>query len=1091
MQADQLLRFGPYRFDPASGQLWRGTQEVKLTPKALAVLRVLVTRAGHVVTKDELFQTVWSDTVVGDDALTSCIQELRQTLRDDARKPRYLETLHRRGYRFIAPLHSSAPVLSNQFSVSISGKTDKYPPQLITDNWQLTTHLVGREADLTRLHHWLAKALRGERQLVFVTGEPGIGKTTLIESFLHGLAFREHEESQKSHQAEGLRPKAQGTTPLRPFSLQPTAYSLSDSVLSPQSLPSPDPQSQIPNPGVWWSGRGQCIEHYGAGEAYLPVLEALGRLCRESDGQQLIALLQQQAPSWLVQMPALLNPTELEGLQRRTAGVTRERMLRELAEALEVITVERPLVLVLEDLHWSDVSTLDLLSMLARRQERARLLIIGTYRPVEVMVHGHPLKVVKQELQLHGYCHELALDFLSEAAVEEYLVRRTEIGIERKPDRPLTDERTLQGTTGVRQLARMIHRRTDGNPLFMVNVVNHLLSHGVLQQRDGQWVVQHEERMATVLPENLRQLIEQQLARVSSDERKILETASVAGAEFSAAAVAAGVEQSTEVAETHCDNLVRREQFLRAQGTSEWPDGTVAARYGFVHALYQEVLYEQISASRRVRLHRQIGEREEQGYGDRAREIAAELAVHFERGREYRRAIQYLQQAGENAVRRSANQEAITLLTKGLELLKTLPDTPERTQQELTLQIALGAPLRATKGFAAPEVKNAYARARELYQLTGETSQLFPILRGLWEFYELRAEYQTARELGEQLLALAQRQPDPSLRLVAHNVLGNTLIYLGEFRGAREHLEQGIALYDVHQHRSHAFLYGYDSGMHCLSYAALALSLLGYPEQALKKIHAALSLARDFSHPFTFVVALYVASRLHQLRREAQAVQEHAETEMALCTEQGFAFFLAGGTVYRGWALAEQGQGKEGIAQLHRGLAAWRATGTEMQRSHFLALLAEAYGKVGEAEQGLATLVEALAQVEQTGERWYEAELYRQKGELLLNAERGMQNEERQTKKERRGTVPIHHSSLSLPHSEEAETCFLKAIEVARKQQAKSLELRGVVSLARLWQQHGKHKEAHQMLSDIYDWFTEGFDTKDLQEAKALLEELH
>ncbi len=276
------------------------------------------------------------------------------------------------------------------------------------------------------------------------------------------------------------------------------------------------------------------------------------------------------------------------------------------------------------------------------------------------------------------------------------------------------------------------------------------------------------------------------------------------------------------------------------------------------------------------------------------------LAHHYTEANLIEQAIPYWQRAGQRATQRSANVEAIAHLSKGLELLNLLPDTPERARQELALQIALGAPLIATRGFGATEVGRAYARARELCQLTGETSQLFPILRGLWEFYELRTEYQTALELAEQLLALAQRQPDPSLLLLAHNVLGDTLLYLGEFSVAREHLERGEALYDVHQHRSHAFLYGYDSGVHCLNYAAWALWFLGYPDQALKKIHAALSLARDLAHPFTFVTALHFASILHHLRREAQAVQERAETEIALCTEQGFAFFLAGGVYVPG-----------------------------------------------------------------------------------------------------------------------------------------------------------------------------------------------
>jgi predicted ATPase len=383
-------------------------------------------------------------------------------------------------------------------------------------------------------------------------------------------------------------------------------------------------------------------------------------------------------------------------------------------------------------------------------------------------------------------------------------------------------------------------------------------------------------------------------------------------------------------------------------------------------------------------------------------------------------------------------------------------------------------------------VGRAYARARELCQRTGETTHLFPILRGLWEFYELRAEYQTALELAEQLLALAQRQSDPSLLLLAHNVLADTLLRLGEFSGAREHAEQGEALYDVHQHRSHAFLYGYDSGVHCLSFAAWTLWLLGYPDQALKKIHAALRLAQDLSHPFTFVLASHHVSLLHHLCREAQAVQERTETEIALCTEQGFALFLVGASMYRGWALVEQGQGKEGIAQIHQALADWQATGAEMARPHFLALLAEAYRKVGQAEEGLAVLAEAFALVDKTGERYNEAELYRIKGELLLAQEIKSQKAKSKSQKSE-NTEP---RPLTLDSQGEAEACFLKAIDIARKKQAKSLELRAAMSLSRLWQQQGRKAEARQMLADVYGWFTEGFDTKDLQEAKALLEEL-
>ncbi len=517
----------------------------------------------------------------------------------------------------------------------------------------------------------------------------------------------------------------------------------------------------------------------------------------------------------------------------------------------------------------------------------------------------------------------------------------------------------------------------------MVNMTNELVSREVITNRDGQWEVQSTFVDDTIgVPENLRQLIQQQLARVNLDERKILEAASVAGADFSAAAVAAGVEQATETVETHCDDLVHREQFLRTQGTSEWPDGTIATRYGFVHALYQEVVYDQLSATRRIRLHRQIGEREEQGYGDRAREIATELAVHFERGRDYRKAVQYLQHAGENAVRRSAYQEAITLLTKGLELLKALPDTPERIQQELTLQIALNGALLPVKGYTAPEVEKIVLRAWELCQQIGQTPQLSPVLWRLWTFYDVGGKFQKSRELGEQLLSLAQSVQDPALLLEGHAALGYTLHFLGEFIPAREHLEAGIALYDPQQHRSYGTLF--DPKVGYLSYTAWVLWFLGYPDQAQQRSHEALTLAQELSHPFSLAYALHHAARLHQLRREVQAVQERAEAVIALTTEQGFPVYLAAGTIWRGCALAEQGQVEEGIRQICQGLVAWQATGAEQQRPYWLALLAEAYGKVGEAEQGLATLVEALTHVEQTGERWYEAELYRLKGELLL-----------------------------------------------------------------------------------------------------------
>ena len=424
-------------------------------------------------------------------------------------------------------------------------------------------------------------------------------------------------------------------------------------------------------------------------------------------------------------------------------------------------------------------------------------------------------------------------------------------------------------------------------------------------------------------------------------------------------------------------------------------------------------------------------------------------------------------------------------MTKGLELLKTLPATHERTQHELMLQATLGSALVATKGYAAPEVVQTYTRARELCQQSGETPQLFPVLAGLWRFYFVRAELQTTRELAEQLLSLAQNRPDLDLLLPAHLMQGLVLFELGELPAAHAHLEQSLNLSDPQKYRPDRFsavLYGEDPLVIGLSYTALALWYLGYPAQAQKSIHAALTLAHALAYPFSLAFALHFAALVHRFRGEGQATQERAEAVMALSHEQGFPFWSADGAILRGWALTEQGQGEEGVAQLHQGLAAYRTTGAKLAWPYFLALLAEAYEKVGQAEEGLTVLAEALATGQRTGERMYEAELYRLKGELTLA----------------QSSVQSLASSVTNPQppapstqaEAEAEACFLKAINIARRQNAKSLELRAVMSLSRLWQRQGKREEARQLLAEIYGWFTEGFDTADLKEAKALLEEL-
>jgi DNA-binding winged helix-turn-helix (wHTH) protein len=783
----------PVQLDLANERLWYGDQALALRPKTFALLRYLVAHSGQLLTKAVLLEALWPETVVSEVVLSVCIRELRQVLGDDARAPRFIETVHRRGYRFIGHLptvHSSAPCMSSPV-----------PPPL----------LAGRERELDALHHALATALTGVRQLLFVTGEAGLSKTTLVDAFLMALE----------------------------------AY------------------------GPLWIGRGQCLEHYGAGEAYLPVLEALGRLCRGPGGKEVVALLGQQAPTWLVQMPGLVRAADLEIMRRRIASATRDRMLRELAEALDLLTARQPLLLVLEDLHWSDYSTLDLLAVLARRREPARLLLLGTYRLPDALQRGHPLHTVYHELQRHGQCTELPLPLLSRAAVTAYLTTR------------FSDARLPAG------LARLVHQRTEGNPLFMVTVVEDWVRRGWLVPADGGWTLREElADVAGTVPESLRQMLELQLERLSPMDQRVLEVGSVAGATFSAAAVAAGLAHEVVEVEDWCAGLARRQQWLEACGEQVWPDGTVAGGYRFMHALYQEVAYQRLQAARRVQLHRRIGEREEVGYGPQVRERAAELAMHFTRGRDTHRAVRYLQYAGENALQRSAYVEAHSHLITGLEVLATMPETLARHQHELDILMALDLALRAIKGFGAPELEPVLTRAAALCQQMGEPPQRFDVLNTLCLFHFVRAEYQAAQAVAEQLLDLAQRQHDPALLLIVHSRLGQTLFNVDAFVPARTHLEQGLALFDP---RRHATLHTAPGRMEintvCLLQVGRALCMLGYPDQAVQRSQEALTMAYTLAHPFGLVDALQVSALIHRYRREWQTVQAHAETMLALATE--------------------------------------------------------------------------------------------------------------------------------------------------------------------------------------------------------------
>ncbi|MEP6915182.1 MAG: AAA family ATPase [Acidobacteriota bacterium] len=849
------------------------------------------------------------------------------------------------------------------------------------------TALPGREHALSRMHSWLEKARGGECQVVFVTGEAGIGKTTLLETFTRSVVL--------------------------------------------------DRSVRI--------CCGQCLEQYGMSEAYLPVLEAIRQLCRED--ARIVDLLRAHAPMWLQQMPSLVTSGDRELFAREAPGATRERMLREMGEVLDALSAESALVLVLEDLHWSDFSTLDLISYVARRRRAARLMVVGTYRPAELIASRHPLKTVKQELVARRQCEELPLEYLTTEAVAQHLAGRF-------PENGFPAE-----------LATLIHERTEGNPLFMVNMIDHLIAERCIEPHQEGWQLTATlNTIKVAVPESIRQLIDTQIDRLDVPDQRLLEAASVAGAEFSLVAVSAALEDDLIDVEVRCEELSRRHQFIRELGVELLPDGRAVGRFGFVHALYRQVLSGRMSASRRMQLHRRVGLRSEALHGERATEFAAELAMHFEQAADYERAARYLEQAAVNAMHRSAYREAIAVSRQGLELLARMPDTDERARQELRLRIALGVPLIATEGYATPEVGSVYLEARRLCQRLGTTPELSHVFWGLWTFHVVKAELSTAWELAGEFLALAERVPHPGVAMRGHWAMGITSTHQGHFRLALEHFDKALALYDPAQDHDDIFVDALNLGVAVRCFAGWCHWFIGQPDRALVRIEEAVALARDLSQPHGLAHALVFAAVFHQLRRERPMARHYAESAMALADEHGLVFYGAMAQIVRGWALIGRGHDEQAAEEMRQGLAGWQHTGARLMQPHFFALLAEACPPTDREDQGLGILDEALALAESTGEHMYEAEIHRLRGERLLRVARDSTD------------------------VEAAETCFEHALAIARRQEALSLELRAAMSLARLRGGRAGPVPAHDVIGPIYGRFEEGFDMVDLREARGLLD---
>jgi predicted ATPase len=761
------------------------------------------------------------------------------------------------------------------------------------------------------------------------------------------------------------------------------------------------------------------------------VLDKVHKL--ESLLEQYTLRLQETVPLF-ASLLSLPLPEERYPALSLTPELQKQKTLESIWALLFAAAERQPVCMIVEDLHWIDPSTLEYITQLIDRISTTRFLILLTCRPEFQPTWGKP-----------PHLNNMELERLSSAQVREMVPNIQGGGL-------LDDEVTQQ-----------LAIRSDGVPLFVEELTKMIVESKF--QRVGQESFLNEElSQPLTIPGSLQDLLMARLDRLGT-AKELAQIGATLGREFSYNLLKAAADLDEVVLQSSLNTLVTAELLQKR-------DHIPQARYKFRHGLIQEAAYQSLLDDKRQQYHRQISQALEKQFSHIVEAQPELLAHHFTEAGATEEAIEYWQKAGEKALQRSANNEAISHITRGLGLVQHLSATPQRLRQELQLQMTIGVPLMATKGYAAPEVKQAYDRSQELCQQVGETFQLVPILRGLAVFHHARAELETARKLGEQILQLVRSQSQQDLLLEAYKELGGTLFNQGEFSLSLSYLEQGLSYYDPQKHHSHTILYGQDPRVSCLSLASNDLWLLGYPDKALAKNKAALTLAQEGGHPHSLAYALTFLAVLHQFRREPQGALQRAEETIQLATEQGFPIWESMGTMLRGWALAQQDKSEEGIEQLQQGLVSWRFIGAEVSLPYYLALLAEAYRKTEQFEKSMQLLTEALILASTNGDRWWEAELHRQRGELLL-----------QQRKSRKVNKPKGAES-------EVEGCFLRAMDIAHNQKAKSLELRAAMSISRLWNFQNKEKSARQLLVNIYEKFTEGFDTEDLKEAAILIQSL-
>ncbi len=856
------------------------------------------------------------------------------------------------------------------------------------------TRFVGRKGELSTLRRALVQAKIGRGQMVAVVGELGLGKSRLFHEF------------KLASQKGCLVLEAYSVSHGKAFPFLPLTEMLKDYF---QLVPSDDE-----------CARKEKITHK---------IMQLDRGLEDVIPYILWLLGLETSTSTLRQMDPQIRKT------RKFEAVTR-LFLRE--------SLNQPLILVFEDLHWLDNETQSFLDTFVKALTSANILVLVNYRPE-----------YRHEWESTMCCSQIRLAPLDCAETEELL------------------SFLLGADQSLSPLKPILLERAEGTPFFLEEVVQTLSEEGVLAGERGRYRLEATPGRVYI-PPTLKAVLAARIDRLQIEEKDLLQQLSVLGRQFSVGLAKQVITQPAQVLDRILLSLQEKE-FLYEQPA--FPQ----VRYHFKHALIQELAYSTVLQKQRKVLHEKTARALEALYPANLDEHYGELAHHYSHSDDIEKAVMYLGLAGQRAAQRSAYYDAIDYLNQTLALLDSLPDSPERTQRKIPFQITLAASFGAAKGYGSREFEQALSSARALCTRAEQAPQLSPVLYALRKMYMARGDLQRADELADHHLRLAQQLESPSVLLVAHLGRGMVSSGLGDFPRAHAHLDHALQLYDARDHRFHALHYGDDPGPLCYCYNALILWALGYPDRALAQIQDSINLADTLEHPLSAAWAHLFASMLHQYRRESAITLDHAKIVQEISREHGLPLFMGGATITQGWALADQNDAKAGIALVLKGLAMYQAAGARLWRPYFLAILASAHQKSGQSEEALQFLAQALAEAEKNNERQQEAELYRVRGELRLAAVNRQSNADGQYH------YPDHVDRVN---QDNAEADFTKALAIARRQKARSWELRAGVSLARLWQKQGKIKEARNLLTPIYEWFTEGVDTADLKDAKALIDEI-